>query len=262
VGNDEEIGKAAPMSKIGSRRRRAVTFVELMTVITIIAIFASVALVGGKAVFVKVNNLRIIADIRQFSDALEEFARRFGDYPPDFHDAQATENFLRQAFPACPPDRFPDLSRQSPASSLYFWLAGPNGKGFSNDPRDPFGKGTVRIGPFCQFKPDRTRWVDGAMQYFPPQSPRGGVPYIYFRADKKGYDGHAGWPPASPYRESVGAAWINSDSYQILCAGEDGKLGSGCHYPRGEDYDEANRDDISNFSGGTMRQAMSDAVEK
>jgi len=235
------------------RRRQAVTMVELLTAMTIMAVLASIALVTGGRIYVNANNARIQGDMYNLTQGLEEFWRQFGDYPPDFHDAKATEAFLRQTFPACPRENYPDLSNQSPASALYFWLTGPKGKGFSANPKNPFDDGPRRIGPFCQFKPLQLREVHGTMQYFPLCNLTG-APYVYFRADRDGYDSHPGFPPARPYRDSRDGSWINSDSYQILCAGQDGKYGNGCHYPSGDDYDLANHDDITNFSGGPLMQ--------
>lgn len=65
-----------------------------------------------------------------------------------------------------------------------------------------------------------------------------------------GYDGHPGFPPAKPYCNSKDRLWLKADSFQIISPGKDGRFGSGNHYPGGDNYDEANRDDISNFSCG------------
>ena len=163
--------------------------------------------------------------------------------------------FLKRRFPKCPCQKYPDFFSYSPAAALYFWLGGPNGRGFSADPANPFGNGGARIGPFFKFTADQLKRVDGVMQYYPPRG-IDGSPYIYFRGGVKGYDGHPGWLCAKPYRKSSDGSWINRDSYQILCPGADGQFGSGNHYPDGSDYDDANLDDIANFTqGDTMQQA-------
>ena len=47
------------------------------------------------------------------------------------------------------------------------------------------------------------------------------------------------------------------NTYQILSPGADGKYGNGCRFPSGIDYDDANYDDMANFTrGDTMGQAM------
>lgn len=72
-----------------------------------------------------------------------------------------------------------------------------------------------------------------------------------------GYAGHPGWPPAKPYLCTDDGQWINVDSFQIISPGQDGKFGSGNHFPKGDNYNEANLDDISNFSNGArMQRAM------
>jgi prepilin-type N-terminal cleavage/methylation domain-containing protein len=233
------------------QRRRAFTLVELLTALTITAVLAGIAIVVGQRVHVNASNSRIICDIYELTQGLEAFSRQLGDYPPDFHDAKVTEAFLRQAFPKCRPENYPDLSSQNPATALYFWLAGPKGKGLSANPANPFDDGPRRIGPFCRFNPLQVREVDGTKRYFPLCNLRG-APYVYFRGGNQGYDGHPGFAPARPYRCSRDLSWINADSYQILCAGQDGKYGKGCHYPGGDDYDLANHDDITNFSGGPL----------
>jgi hypothetical protein len=76
------------------------------------------------------------------------------------------------------------------------------------------------------------------------------MPYVYFRAEwKTGYSGNLGWGGAKPYCYSSDNKWVDADMYQILCAGQDGKFGAGHHFPGGDDYDNANMDDITSFSG-------------
>jgi prepilin-type N-terminal cleavage/methylation domain-containing protein len=244
---------------VGSERRRGFTLVELLTAITISAILVGVLLAGGMKVVSVASNVLIVWEIAQLNDAVEDFAVRFGDYPPDFHDPAAVVTFVQNHFPKCPLKNYPSFAGQSPASALCFWLGGPNGDGFSTDPTNPFGNGGNRIGPFIRFAPNRVKTKDGVSQYFPPQI-LGGAPYVYFRAGVKGYQGNCGYPPARPYRDSGTGQWINADSFQILSAGQDGVYGSGNHFPAGADYDKYNLDDIANFSrSGTMGQARSHA---
>ena len=162
-----------------------------------------------------------MADIYQFTQGLEEFSRQLGDYPPDFHDAKSSEAFLRQTFPACPPENYPDLSNQSPALALYFWLAGPKGNGLSANPKNPFDSGSRRIGPFCQFKSLQLREVNGAMHYFPLCNLRGGAWTSISGAARTATTAIPASRP-HPYRHSRDGTWINSDSYQIIFAGQDG----------------------------------------
>jgi hypothetical protein len=239
----------------GVRSFRGITLVELLLALAALMIMASVAWKAGTSVIDRCNNSRVTAEIGALDRALVDFATEFGDYPPDFHDTIAVWKFLRGRFPKCPQSKYPDMCGQNPASALYFWLAGPNGRGFSTNPADPFGDGKSRVGPFFKFVPEQLKNVDGLMQYYPPRG-IDGSPYVYFRGGLKGYDSHPGWSPARPYRNSTDGAWIYAKTYQILSPGTDGKYGSGSRFPGGVDYDAANLDDMSNFSrGDTMGQA-------
>jgi hypothetical protein len=239
----------------GVRGFRGISIVELLLALMAVLILSGVAWKASTAVINNSNNACIAAEIGVIDRALTDFAVRFGDYPPDFHDTVAVWAFLKGRFPKCPVCKYPDLCGQSPATALYFWLAGPDGNGYSPNPADPFGKGTPRIAPFYKFAPDRLKKVEGLTQYYPPRGING-APYLYFRGGLKGYDGHPGCPPVRPYRNSKDGAWINRQTYQILSPGSDGKYGSGSRFPGGIDYDDANLDDIANFTrGDTLGQA-------
>jgi hypothetical protein len=232
------------------------TLIELLLVLAAMMFLASLGWKAASTAIVLANNSRVTAEIGGMGKALDAFAVQFGEYPPDFHDSEAVWKFMKQRFPQCPWQKYPDFCGHSPATALYFWLAGPDGNGFSSNAANPFAKGGARIGPFYRFTPSQLKRVDGLMQYFPPRG-IDGAPYLYFRGGRKGYDGQPGWPPAKPYRSSKDGSWINRDTYQILSPGTDGTYGSGCRFPDGIDYDEANMDDMANFSqGDTMGKAQ------
>ncbi len=238
------------------RRLRGITLVELLLTLTAVMILSALAWKGATSAINCCNNSRVTAELGTMDKALVDFAVQFGDFPPDFHDTVAVWKFLKGRFPKCPQQKYPDMCGQSPATALYFWLAGPDGRGFSTNPADPFGSKGPRIGPFYKFVPEQLKRVDGLMQYCPPRG-ADGSPYVYFRGGPKGYDGHIGWDTARPYRNSKDGSWINRETYQILSPGADGKYGSGCRFPSGIDYNAANYDDMANFTrGDTMGQAM------
>jgi type II secretory pathway pseudopilin PulG len=242
-----------PGIRIG--RSGGITIVELMLALMAVMVLAGLAWKGATSAVNVANNSRVTAEIGKMNEALEAFALRFGEYPPDFHDTVAVWKFLKRRFPECPWQRYPSFCGHSPASALYFWLGGPDGRGFSTNPANPFDNCAARIGPFFRFTPDQLKRVDGIMQYYPPRG-IDGAPYLYFRGGPKGYDGHPGCPPVRPYRNSKDGKWIYPDSYQILSPGADGEYGSGNHFPGGVDYDDANLDDMASFSQGeTMGQA-------
>jgi hypothetical protein len=231
-----------------ARCRQGWTLVELIMVMMAMLILSSVVWKAGTAAIGWANNARMATEVARLSKAMDDFCAQFGEYPPDFHDQMAVWRFLKKKFPNCPHQKYPIMADYSPASALYFWLAGPKGRGFSTNPANPFDDSIERIGPFFKFDKERLKVVDDVMQYLPPRG--SGDPYVYFRGGSKGYDGHPGWSSARPYRDSVRFEWIEPNRFQILCPGNDGKLGSGCHFPGGTDYDAANFDDITSFSRG------------
>lgn len=238
--------------------RRASSIFEIFLILVVLLGIMAVAWKIGSETINTANRSKVIAEITKFNEAFDNFCLRFGELPPDFHDEAEVRDFLKRRFPQCSPKNYPSFYGQSPASALYFWLGGPKGRGFSDNPRNPFEiAGTTRIGPFFKFDQNRLREVDGVMQYFPMRRGEGGEPFVYFRGGLKGYNNHPGWNTVQPYRDSNSGKWINPCTYQLLCAGSDGKFGAGRLYPKGGDYDEFNHDDLANFTdGNTMRQSM------
>ena len=153
----------------GGRRFRGISIVELLLVLMAMMILAGAGYKASRCVVDHLTSSRMGMELAGLDRAMLDFAARFGDFPPDFHDTIATWRFLKGRFPQCPQQKYPDMCGQSPATALYFWLAGPEGRGFSADPKDPFGEGKTRIGPFYKFAPDRLKKVDGLVQYFPPR---------------------------------------------------------------------------------------------
>jgi hypothetical protein len=243
------------------RRVRGWTLVELIIVIMSTLILGVFVWKAASTTLSWANNSRMSIEVSQMSQAVENFSSHFGEYPPDFSDQMAVWKFMKAHFPQCPREKYPSFACHSPASALFFWLGGPNGNGFSNNPANPFDNCKRRIGPFFRFDRTRIKEVEeGVTHFYPPRS-RDGLPYVYFRGGQKGYDGLPFWGSAKPYRDSAQGKWIRPESFQILCPGNDGVFGSGNHYPGGTDYDQANMDDITNFSHGeTLGQQMPKVV--
>jgi hypothetical protein len=198
------------------------------------------------------------AEITELVNALENFRIGLGqgEYPPSSSDDPSeVQRFLAKAFPKYRgglPEKYKNLD---PASSLVFWLGGVtdnDGKliGFSTDPKDPFDATTEsRMPMLFEFELKRLRTEGGLLVFFPRTANDKSDPYVYFRPDAKGAY-HGAWHNCRPCRDSKTGDWINSTTYQLFGPGVDGKYGSGIQYPSGADYDEARKDDMSNFTQG------------
>ena len=66
------------------RNRRAFTLVEMLTVIIIIGILASLMLVAFGAARTRARVMTIKTEISQLDTALENYRQQYGEYPPDF----------------------------------------------------------------------------------------------------------------------------------------------------------------------------------
>jgi len=228
--------------------RRGFTLVEMLAVIVIIAILASLITAAAIAARRKAAIAVINAEINQLDMACKAYKARFGDYPPDFTNATDLARHVRRAFPrytGAPP------AALTGSEALHYWLAGPDGKGWPANPRDPFTTpATSRIPPFFEFDAGRLR----GHEYYPPRIPvPRSRPYVYFKAVNGAYDTNVqnclGAVPVEDTR--VGTAmltgWSNTNSFQIQSAGLDGKYGVGQKFPDGSDYNDDRFDDQGNF---------------
>ncbi len=232
-------GPAAP--------RRAFTLIELMVVILIIAILASLLLVAVQGAMARAKEARTIIEIDQMAQALEAYRAKYGDYPP-IGTANGSDNayarvqaHLIRAYPRYSPSAnvINQLAALSPAESLVFWLGGmpiqtANGyalEGFSANVGAPFVPSNIgtwnpdsastfvaqRTTPFFAFDPRRLVNVGGSAT-FPEYVPHGGTtPFIYFPSTAY-YPGGviAQWTApngsvAVPYRLATGVDGITSN---------------------------------------------------
>jgi prepilin-type N-terminal cleavage/methylation domain-containing protein len=259
----------------GGEGRRGFTLVEMLAVVVIIGILAGLITAAAISARRTAQTTVQLLEIKDLDSALQQYRTEMGDYPPDFTDQQAVPRHLGVAFPLLPPANYPNLNNPAqfnPSTALVFWLGGTvaegRPRGFSANPMNPFDNNPSRKRPFFTFDPTRLHPVGGgAYQYYPKGIPLGSTaagygPYIYFRARSGGgYQGHPGFAgesgrplgPCRPVRDlrvTGGNAWAEHDRFQIRGPGLDGRHGSGIQFPLGTDYDEAQRDDVANFTEG------------
>jgi len=252
------------------------TLIEMLVVITIIGILAGLITAAAIRARIYAKNAAITIDIKELGMACQAYKQKFGEYPPDGLDSNAFARHLRKAFPRYTGDGSGLPVTLTPQTALAFWLGGvqdANGKptGFAADPTNPFLPATAcpsRIGPFFEF--DRNRldgyryWPQGVLSDQPGSGTTGAI--TYFRADNGLYDGKyqddsSGRVYPAQDRRVNGYPWINPKSFQIFSAGLDMQYGTAdpngtLQFPTGGNYTEEVFDNITNFSGGTLEDAM------
>ena len=234
------------------------TLVEVLVVVTIIIILAGILIPAVYMGLGAANDARIVVELSNIDAAFRQYKTitHGTAYPPsDMSDVNVIANHIRQKY-----GRYNHTTATAPptgldnAEVLVFWL-----QGYGPDPLDPLAAGTRQK----LFDFDETRLVDvdsdGHQEYYP----RGGlsVPYVYFHHDQ--YAAPAtftgtGTGTVHPYKRDDGT-FVNSDSYQLVSAGQDGDWGAAGtdkRFPSGLNYTPGDRDNITNFSEGTMEDQI------
>ncbi len=186
-------------------RPSAFSLVEMLVVVAILGILASLILPAVWRAVVRAREARIILEVSQLDMAMESYRQRLGAYPPSGFQAVTADTardtlyrrHLRTAFPRHSEDTA--LSnliqlRPSPAEALVFWLSQ-----VMNDPRRPLSSGGDPnvFFPFDESRLVPSRWEEGGQdgerrpivhrwgdreiifyEYFPPGVTE--MPYAYF----------------------------------------------------------------------------------
>ena len=264
------------------------TLVELLVVITIIAILVGLISVAAVNVLWNARQTRIKIELDGLDMALKAYKEKYGSYPPadlrtgDPTALAALRAHFAKAFPrydiTTTPNRLQtelaarvDTTKFDPARALVFWLSG-----FSPDVTDPIAGGGTRT-PFFDFKSTRLVTVTGTTGAVYMPDGVNNAPFVYY--DFRSYAAPGVYTYASsgavtPYAvdsnnngtyDSATETWANPDSFQIISAGQDATFGVAATsppstpklYPTGTGYDPdgADNDNLTNFCDRSSLEA-------
>jgi prepilin-type N-terminal cleavage/methylation domain-containing protein len=239
-----------------SHRRGGFTLVELLAVIMIIALLAGLVTPAVMRARTSARNAAIKAEIEMLSTAIMQYKNEYGSFPPAVDSSpnsagSVSAKHLQRLFPRCgnivgTSGQLQGAAAITPESALVSWLLG-----YTGDPSSPLQPATSRK-KLVDFKQTQ---LNGAA--YAPDGKKGS-PYIYI--DSSSYL-VAGNPPTVPTWSLTGGTYFplrlpnasgalndvnqpafNSDTFQILCAGQDEEFGTD--------------DDLSNFWKGTRKEYL------
>ena len=267
-------------------RNSAFTLVELMIVIAIIGILASLATVGVMKALEKGKMVAARTEISQLEAAIAAAKQNLGgvDYLPSaimLYNTPAgfntnplgvsTANFLTKAFgrawqssTSCPwmgasyTGSYP--VPMNGMEALVYWLGGVRDssgtfRGFSSNPAAPWGIGNASYklkGPFYEF--DSVRVLNNTSTNRPTFVNSWGGAYAYFSSSDYAY--FLSNPLSGvllPYHKSAAppvsaGSFYNAKTFQIISSGQDQSFGPGGYYNPPYAIGLPIYDDLANFS--------------
>jgi len=244
---------------IPSARRSAFTLVELLVVIVILSMLASLVTMASSRAMTAARNAAIKAEIDMLHMAIMNYKNEYGSFPPAISGISSASDagvkHLSRLFPrcnACPAQllaAFPVSASPktiTATNALTYWLSG-----FTDDPTAPLSSSGLTRNKLFAFDTSRVDQTTGA--YFP--SGKSGANYMYLNSSLYATNSYSGTAAAgamrqtysgdtTPFYNSGGETndFFNPDTFQILCAGRDEEFG--------------NDDDLSNFWPGTRRDYL------
>ena len=266
-------------------RRRGFTLVEMLVVVAIIGILASLITAVAFRAQVQAKVTVVQTELNMgLGAALERYKQEHGEYPPDFTDQAAVLRHLKKRFPrwrysGSPLAALPNGGQMTPAAALVFWLGGPSDGstppkllGFSANQKNPFDISPTRIQPTFDFDRERlTRDASGMPVYCSPSvTVHPNHAYVYFRANPAAAAGAEYLPTGitlasgetvTPFYNDKLQEWVNPKGFQIISPGFDMKFGATVdskpgQFPSGLNYGPAMFDNICNFGEGTLESSQ------
>jgi prepilin-type N-terminal cleavage/methylation domain-containing protein len=222
---------------------RGFTIVELLVVAGLIAVLAALVTPAVIRARSAARNAAIKAEIDMLHMAIMTYRNEYGSFPPcvsPITSGSAMARHLQRLFPRCDSAAHltaAGVSAVSQQNAIFWWLSG-----YTSDPTSPLMPAS---GLRVLFDFDRSRLQSGTIPpsrnnpaaYAPAGRP--GSPYLYFDAPRYGTSLVLTSGSYTPVIRT-GSEFFNPDSFQILCAGQDGIWN--------------NDDDLSNFWRGTRAQ--------
>ena len=259
----------------GRRAPQGFTLIEILVVIVIIGLLASIALVafgGARGFFAGATAKARLTDLET---ALEIYKQKYGEYPPDScacrccynpdsPNYEKARNIVRRHILKRWPkvlktgevdkmvDEVGKRCGDHPGKALLFWLAYHDGEGMAADEQHPFG--AYDPDEDCYEIADAEPRETTVMELAYDEEGTNGGNYnkrlglmfqnksiAYFRAEKGSYEGKrfdvGDEGLAQPYQKD--GRWYNADSFQLIFPGEDGLFGEADEheYEHGHQHD-------------------------